>query len=326
MVLSHRNLLSNVQQVLLRIDCHDRDKLFNALPLFHSFGLTCGLIMPVVAGVTTFIYVSPLHYKTIPQMIYDSNATIMFAADTFLQAYAQHAHPYDFQSLRYVFAGAEPLRQTTSKTWYEKFGLRIYEGYGVTETSPVLSVNTAMYNRTGTVGRPLSGIMTSIEAIEHLSAGGCLWIKGPNVMLGYMGKQNPGTIIPPKDGWHNTGDLAIQESGGYLRIIGRLKRFAKIGGEMVSLSMVENITHNHWPEYQHAVVAVPDERKGQKMILVTTHKELQRPMLMELFQQQGFSEIHVPRQCLNMDTIPLLATGKIDYPTILDYVKKQLRL
>src|SRR6266849_5161099 len=233
-VLSHRNILANTAQAEARIDFGRTDKVFNILPVFHSFGLTVGFILPLVSGVRIYLYPSPLHYRIVPEMIYGVNATIMFGTETFLAGYARSAHAYDFRSLRYIMAGAEPVRETTRRTYMEKFGLRILEGYGVTETAPVLALNTPMFNKFGTVGRILPGMEAKLEKVEGVEDGGRLYVRGPNVMLGYVRAENPGVIERPPEGWHDTGDIVTIDAEGFIAIKGRAKRFAKIGGEMIS--------------------------------------------------------------------------------------------
>ena len=193
-VLSHRNMLANAAQAAARIDFGREDKVFNVLPVFHSFGLTVGLILPLVSGVRIYLYPSPLHYRTVAELIYGVNATIMFGTDTFLSGYARVAHPYDFRSLRYILAGAEPVKEATRRTYMEKFGLRILEGYGVTETAPALALNTPMFNKFGSVGRLLPGMEARLEKVEGVEEGGRLYVRGPNVMLGYLKVDNPGVL------------------------------------------------------------------------------------------------------------------------------------
>ncbi len=197
-VLSHRNLLANVAQVAARIDFSPADIIFNVLPVFHSFGLTGGLVLPLVSGTKTFLYPSPLHYRIIPELVYGTNATAIFGTDTFLMGYARTANPYDFRSLRFVVAGAEPVKAETRRVWMEKFGHRILEGYGVTECSPVLAVNTPMFNRAGTVGRMLPGIEHKLEPMPGIEDAGKLHVRGPNIMLGYLRTEAPGVIEKPR--------------------------------------------------------------------------------------------------------------------------------
>ena len=252
------------------------DKVFNVLPVFHSFGLTGGLILPLIAGVPVYMYPSPLHYRIVPELVYQTNATIMFGTDTFLAGYARSAHPYDFHSLRLVFAGAEAIKEPTRALYMERFGVRLLEGYGVTETAPVLAINTEMANRAGSVGR-LSPLMEMrLEPVPGVEQGGRLFVRGPNVMLGYLTADKPGVIEPPAEGWHDTGDIVAVDEKGFIAIRGRAKRFAKVGGEMVSLSAVEALVTELWPSAQSAVVALPDPRKGERLILVTTRGDATR--------------------------------------------------
>ena len=312
-VLSHKNLLANSAQALARVDANASDKVFNALPVFHSFGLTGGLLMPLFAGVPIYLYPSPLHYRIVPELVYQTNATILFGTDTFLAGYARSAHPYDFRALRLVLAGAEAVKARTRETYFARFGLRILEGYGVTETSPVLAMNTPMANRPGTVGR-LSPLMEArLDPVPGIIEGGRLFVRGPNVMLGYLRADNPGVIEPPEGGWHDTGDIVTIDSDGFIAIKGRAKRFAKIAGEMVSLSAVEAMAAAVWPQAQSIVVSVPDKRKGEKLVLITTQKDASRDPLLKRAREVGASELSVPNAFVTVDKTPLLGSGKTDY-------------
>jgi acyl-CoA synthetase (AMP-forming)/AMP-acid ligase II len=246
-VLTHRNILSNAAQAASRIDFHSGDKVFNILPVFHSFGLTAGTVLPLISGVPVYFYPSPLHYRIVPELIYASNATIIFGTDTFLNGYARTAHPYDFRSIRYIFSGAEPVKASTRETYMEKFGLRILEGYGVTETAPVVSINTPMFNKSGTVGKIMPDMEWKLEPVPGIDEGGRLYLRGPNVMAGYLRAENPGVLETLPDGWHDTGDIVTIDEEGFVKIRGRAKRFAKIGGEMVSLAAVEALAGQLWP-------------------------------------------------------------------------------
>lgn len=316
-VLSHHNLRSNIHQLASRIDFNAQDVALNALPLFHSFGLTAGMLLPLTSGVRVFFYPSPLHYRIVPEVAYDINATILFGTNTFLAGYARFADPYDFYSLRYVFAGAEKLQDEVRRTWQDKFGVRIFEGYGATETSPVLAGNTPLSNRPGTVGRLMPGVEYRLVSIPGLDEGQRLQVRGPNVMLGYLLADNPGVLVPPSTefgrGWYDTGDIVTIDGDGFIRICGRAKRFAKVAGEMVSLTAVEVLASKTWPDTLHAAIAIPDERKGEQIALLTTVTNADRASLLAQAQAEGVAEICVPRRILHVPAIPVLGTGKIDY-------------
>jgi acyl-[acyl-carrier-protein]-phospholipid O-acyltransferase/long-chain-fatty-acid--[acyl-carrier-protein] ligase len=311
--LSHANIQANRFQLASCIDFGPSDKVFNSLPMFHAFGLTGGTLLPMLSGIKTFFYPSPLHYRIVPELIYDTNATILFGTDTFLAGYARFAHPYDLHSIRYVFAGAEKLKEETRNIFADKFGVRIFEGYGATECAPVISTNTPMHNRPGTVGRFMPGMECRVTQVPGIEEGGQLSVRGPNVMLGYLYADKPGQLTPPPEGWYDTGDIVTIDEQGYIAIKGRTKRFAKIGGEMVSLTAVEAAVCSLWPAHVHAAVTVPDERKGEQIILLTTQAQSEREMLIRHFKTQRLPELAIPKRILIVHEIPLLGTGKTDY-------------
>ena len=310
--LSHYNIISNCYQVLASIDVSMNDTLFNTLPMFHCFGLTMGTILPILNGFRAIFYPSPLHYRIIPEIIYDYDITILFSTNTFLAGYAQCAHGYDLYKVRYIFAGAEALRESTRKIYNDKFGVRIFEGYGVTETSPVAAVNTCMHYQAGTVGRVLPGMKAKVEPVENIPQGGRLVLQGPNVMLGYINPQRPGHI-QPQGAWYDTGDIVNIDKDGFITILGRARRFAKIGGEMISLTAVENIVQNLWPDNLHAVISLPDQRKGEKLILITQQKSCDLSQLIKYAKDNGYPELMVPKTIKYMQQIPILGSGKVDY-------------
>ena len=324
-VLSHRNMLANAAQAEARIDFGRRDKVFNVLPLFHSFGLTVGLVLPLVSGVSVYLYPSPLHYRIVPEMIYGTNATILFGTDTFLAGYARSAHPYDFRSLRYVLAGAEPVKETTRRTYMEKFGLRILEGYGVTETAPALALNTPMFNKFGTVGRLLPGMEARLEPVAGIDVGGRLHVSGPNVMLGYLRTEKPGVLERPPEGWHDTGDIVSIDSDGFIAIKGRAKRFAKIGGEMVSLAAIETLAGELWPDALSGCATVPDPRKGERIVLVTTQRDATRAGFLAFAKSRGAPELMTPADVLTVENMPLLGSGKIDNVSLAQLVRDRAK-
>lgn len=323
-VLSHKNILANCYQLSAKVALNSKDIVFNAMPTFHSFGLTAGVILPVLSGIKTFCYPSPLHYRVVPELVYDTDATIMFGTNTFLTGYARYAHPYDFYNIRYIFAGAEKLLQETRVKYQEEYGVRIFEGYGATETAPVLAANTPMQYRVETTGTFLPCIEHKIEHVPGIKEGGRLVVKGPNVMKGYMLADNPGELVPLKDGWYDTGDIVSIDADGFIRILGRAKRFAKIAGEMVSLSYVETLVNQCWPEALHAVVSLPCERKGERLLLLTDYEHASKEELIKFFKWQGHSELALPREVQLLKDIPVLASGKIDYVTLNKQVSETL--
>ncbi len=312
-VLSSRNILANRYQIASRIDFGAQDTVFNCLPMFHAFGLTGATLLPLLSGARVFFYPSPLHYRIVPELVYDCNATILFGTDTFLAGYARNADPYDFHSLRYVFAGAEKLREDTRRTWSEIFGLRIFEGYGITETAPVLSVNTAMHYRAGTVGQLLPGIDFRLEHMPGIDIGLQLFVRGPNVMLGYMKSDHPGILQPLEDGWYDTGDIVRIDDDGYLTLVGRTRRFAKVAGEMVSLAAVEALIAELWPDAAHAVVSVPDARKGEQLVWFTDSADAGLRAVQTAFRTRGMSPLTLPSRMQRLEQLPRLGSGKTDY-------------
>ena len=358
--LTHKNLLANLRQMLSVTDLVDQDRFFNALPIFHSFGLTVGTLLPLVRGLFVFIYPSPLHYRVVPTVFYDLNCTVMFGTNTFLNGYARKAHAYDFRTLRYLFAAAEKLQEATANTWARRFGVRILEGYGATECSPCVTVNTLLTPAFGTTGKLVPGMEYRLEAVEGVSdakdatanaeqsphvggarsiaqpadpdrvapsdasrsgtarpiSKGRLFVRGPNVMRGYL---NPDANEKFKalDGWYDTGDIVSVDEEGFVRILGRLKRFAKVSGEMVSLTAVEDALAGAFPQYglrcQIAVVTRPDEDRGEALIAVTNEPKLQLDEIRAAIKAKGLGNLAVPREIKVVREIPKLGTGKTNY-------------
>ncbi len=312
-VLSHKNLHANAAQAEARVTISVKDTLFNVLPVFHSFGLTGGTILPLLFGVRLFLYPSPLHYKLIPQAAAKVRPSIMFGTDTFLSGYARTAKDSDFSSLRFVVAGAEAVKSETRRIWKERFDARILEGFGMTEASPVVAVNTATHSMDGTVGRQFPMMETRLAPVEGIEVGGRLWVNGPNVMLGYITADRPGQLQPLADGWHDSGDIVSFEPGGYIAIRGRAKRFAKIAGEMVSLGAIEMLVESLWPEDRHAAISVPDKRKGERVVLMTTHRPASKDDIQNHGKKAGVTELMLPADVVEVPDIPVLGSGKTDY-------------
>jgi acyl-[acyl-carrier-protein]-phospholipid O-acyltransferase/long-chain-fatty-acid--[acyl-carrier-protein] ligase len=280
-------------------------------------------VLPLVSGVSTYLYPSPLHYRTVPELVYGVSATIIFGTDTFLNGYARVANPYDFRSLRYVLAGAEPVKAATRQLYLEKFGLRILEGYGVTECSPAMALNTPMFNKFGTVGRLFPGMTARLDKVEGVDEGGRLFVTGPNVMLGYLRADKPGVLEVPPEGWHDTGDIVTIDDQGFIAIKGRAKRFAKVGGEMVSLAAVETLAGELWPDNVTAVAAVADARKGERLIMVTDKHGATRSEFMAYARSKHASELMLPAEVVVLDKLPMLGSGKVDQLAIEKFVKEQ---
>jgi acyl-[acyl-carrier-protein]-phospholipid O-acyltransferase/long-chain-fatty-acid--[acyl-carrier-protein] ligase len=321
-VLSHKNLLANCAQLTESVDFTMQDKIFSALPIFHCFGLTVGAILPAVHAVPCFFYPSPLHYRIIPNLLEETKSTIMLGTDTFLNGYAKYAKPGQFRHVRYLFAGAEKLKETTREYWATHLGVCISQGYGATEASPVISTNTTMKQKHGSVGCLLPEIESRLEPVSGIQHGGKLWIKGPNIMMGYIQAKKPGVLQPLCDGWYDTGDVVDIDAEGYVSIVGRLKRFAKVGGEMVSLAFVEEFANRIWPAGVHAAVSMPDEKKGEKVILMTDVPEASREQLIRVAKEEGIAEIMLPKRIIALKEMPVLVSGKIDYSTLNQEVRE----
>lgn len=324
--LTHTNLLANVRQTLAVCDLQDHDRLFNALPMFHSFGLTAGLLIPLVRAFPVFLYPSPLHYRIIPMVSYLQNTTVLLSTNTFLNLYARRAHTYDFRSLRYLFAAAEKVQEATAVTWMQRYGVRILEGYGATECSPVVSVNTPLQPRHGTTGRLVPGIEARLDPVEGVSEGGRLFVRGPNVMKGYL-NPDANAAFQALGGWYDTGDIATIDSAGFVRLQGRLKRFAKISGEMVSLTAVEDAFAGAFARFglrcQVAVVAQPDEDKGERLIAVTNEPRLTLAELRGAITSRGLPNLWSPRELRVVREIPKLGTGKVNHRELQRVLQEQ---
>jgi acyl-[acyl-carrier-protein]-phospholipid O-acyltransferase/long-chain-fatty-acid--[acyl-carrier-protein] ligase len=316
-VLSHRALLANVAQVMHIFPFGPDDTILNTLPIFHSFGLTAGTLIALVSGARLVLYTSPLHFKVIPELVREKRCTVMFGTSTFLHHYARNAGAEDFKSMKIVVAGAEKLAESVRKTWLDRFDIEIYEGYGATETAPVLAVNYPGRCRPGTVGQLLPGIEARLFPVEGIERGGELHVRGPNLMSGYYRFDTPALLEPPASnagaGWHDTGDVAELDADGYLSILGRLKRFAKVAGEMVSLEVVESIARAASGEAAHAAISVSDPARGEAIILFTTDAVLSRDRLAAMARSLGHPEIALPRRIQVITELPTLGTGKIDY-------------
>ncbi|MDR3164888.1 MAG: AMP-binding protein [Synergistaceae bacterium] len=310
--LSFLNVQANTAQVRTALDFHATDVLVDVMPMFHSFGLCTGSIMPLSTGMPIAIYPTPLHYKKIPQFSYEVRGTVLLGTNTFLAGYAKNSDPFDFFEMRYVICGGDKLKETTAKLWSDKFGIQVLEGYGVTECTPVVGVNRKCRNKPGSIGLVLACTKTSLVPVEGIDEGGRLVVSGPNVMKGYI--KADGSIVPPPEIGYDTGDIVTIGDDGFITIIGRAKRFAKIGGEMVSLAYVEEAVQEVWPDEPHAAVSVSgDDSKGESIVLLTERKNADREELRAALIKNGMAEIAVPKKVIVVDALPRIGVGKVDY-------------
>ena len=321
-LLSHRNILANVQQLRLAMPFNSKDVFLNALPMFHSFGLTVGTVLPLLHGVKVCLYPSPLHYRIIPELAYDLQATAIIGTDAFLYGYGRMASAYDFFPIRFAVAGGEKLKERTSELWMKKFGVRIFEGYGTTELSPVISVNTPMYYKENTVGRILPEIKYKLQKVAGVKEGGKLLLQADNLMLGYMKADKP-DILQKAENWYDTGDIVKIDDEGFVSICGRVKRFAKIGGEMVSLTAVEQAIEKIYPNAVLGVLSVSDDKKGEKIVLMISEKTADLAEIKRNFKKQGISELWCPKELVYAAELPLSGSGKFDYLTAMKMLSER---
>jgi acyl-[acyl-carrier-protein]-phospholipid O-acyltransferase/long-chain-fatty-acid--[acyl-carrier-protein] ligase len=316
-VLSHRALLANIWQMREVFPFDRDDKFFSPLPVYHSYGLTACVLMPLLAGTPIHLYISPLHYHEIPAIVRTQHCRVLFGTSTFLGQYARHARVADFASVKYVISGGEKLDEKVVILWQEHFGLQVYDGYGCTECAPVVALNVPLAHRAGTVGRFLPGIEYRLLPVEGFGQGGRLLVRGPNLMLGYYLLEQPGKLRPPQaeidGGWHDTGDIVEVTPDGYVSILGRANRFAKIAGEMIALDMVERIAMRASPQHQHAAIVEVVSGSGESTVLFTTDFGLTRSLLQHAARLLGSHHLAVARRIVHVVELPRSGSGKTDY-------------
>lgn len=312
-VLSHANIVANVEQAHAHVPFDPNWSFFSPLPMFHCFGLTGGAMLPILTGHKCFLFPSPLQVKEIPKLVRDTGANVFLATDTFAMQYARNAQDGDLSPIELMVCGAERVKEETRDVYKRRFGVEILEGYGATEASPVIAVNAPANNKHGTVGQFMPGMEWRLEAVPGIEGGQKLYVRGPNVMRGYLDPTKPFGIDLLPQGWHDTGDVVDVDADGYITILGRVKRFAKVGGEMVSLNAVESYAQHVWPEHLHAAVALPDSRKGERIILFTDKPDAAAEELQAWCKTNGASELAMPKRIVPIEEIPVLGSGKTDY-------------
>jgi acyl-[acyl-carrier-protein]-phospholipid O-acyltransferase/long-chain-fatty-acid--[acyl-carrier-protein] ligase len=328
-VLTHYNVASNVEQLNQVFMLHPDDRILGILPFFHSFGFTGTLSLPMAVGVGVVFHPNPLESRAIGALISQHTVTMLLATPTFLNAYARRCSPEDFGSLRFVMAGAEKLPERISQAFEDQFGIRPLEGYGCTECSPVVAVNTHDFRaaffrqvgaKRGTIGHPLPGMSARIldpETRQPMPANqpGLLFVRGPNVMQGYLNRPEK-TAEVLIDGWYNTGDIAAMDEDGFIRITDRLSRFSKIAGEMVPHIKIEDKLQElaEATEQVFAVTSIPDEKKGERLIVLHTLPEGSLRECLDRLAKSDLPALWKPRpdQFLQIENLPYLGTGKLD--------------
>jgi acyl-[acyl-carrier-protein]-phospholipid O-acyltransferase/long-chain-fatty-acid--[acyl-carrier-protein] ligase len=321
--LTHKNIASNILSFCDYVDIHSTDILLANLVFFHIFGLTVNLWVTFVKGMTMVTYANPTDFQTICSIAREEAPTIMVGTPSFFWGYLQKSEPGDFKSIRIMVAGADKCPDALRDGYQKKHGVTLLEGYGATETSPVVSVNSPEHNRPGSTGKVIPGVQVRIE---HLETGeecktgevGKILVKGDLIMKGYLGQPEL-TAEAIVDGWYNTGDMGYLDEDGYLWHSGRFKRFVKIGGEMVSLVKVENVMEQHLPEgVSCCIVEIPDEIKGATIVAAVT-KEINKVAILRKMSQE-LPNIALPRQFYLIEELPMMGTGKIDFRSVTELV------
>ena len=326
-MLSHHNVISNIEALAQVFWVTPRDRFLGVLPFFHSFGFTCTLWFPLAGGFSVVYHPNPMDAKGVGEMVCKHKATFLMSTPTFYASYLRRCTKEEFATLRFAMVGGEKLRETIARQFLEKYGLELCEGYGATEMSPVVSANMLNVSdgaerqtgfKPGTVGHPVPGVVAktvdpATGAGCHPSAEGLLLVKGPNRMLGYL-NQPEKTAQVLRDGWYDTGDIAAIDDEGFIRITDRLSRFSKIGGEMVPHIRVEEAVNEILGEYASCVTAIPDEAKGERLVILYTKKEVPPPELWQMLAETGLPKLWIPKQenIYLVDALPALGTGKLD--------------
>ena len=325
--LTHKNLWANVGDIFVKLELTDEDSMLGNLPLFHVFGYNTNFWLPLLRGLPVITYPNPLEYRKMVQVIKEEKITLMLGTPVFFNGYLRQSEPGELSSVRIAVAGADKCPAMLREGYKKKHDITLYEGYGCTETSPVISVNVPNENKPGSTGRPLQSVkvkIADIETGEELPRGeeGKLLTKGNHVMKGYFDDLEE-TSLRIKDGWYDTGDMGMVDEDGYVWHRGRLKRFVKIGGEMVSLVKVESVLTEILPsEADCCIVEVPDFLKGAKIVAVVTEKVNEQEILPKM--AENLPNIALPKQFYLMEELPKMGSGKVNFRKVTEIVKEKL--
>jgi acyl-[acyl-carrier-protein]-phospholipid O-acyltransferase/long-chain-fatty-acid--[acyl-carrier-protein] ligase len=325
--LTHRNIGSNIKDIFVVLDLKDDDIMLGNLPLFHVFGHTTNFWLPLLRGLATVTYANPLDYRKVVSIIKEEGVTLMLGTPIFFMGYLRKSEPGELKSVRLAVAGADKVPDLLREGYKKKHDFVLYEGYGCTETSPVVSLNMGENNRPGSIGLPLPNVkvkIANIDSGEEVPRGqeGKILVKGELVMKGYFDDLEE-TSFRIKDGWYDTGDMGMMDEDGYIWHKGRLKRFVKIGGEMVSLVKVESVLTDLLPdEVDCCVVEVPDFLKGAKIVAAVTQKVDEKAILKKMAEK--LVPLELPKQFVLMEELPKMGSGKIDFRTVTETVKAKL--
>lgn len=326
--LTQRNLLSNINAFCDMMDVYSMDRLLAVLPYFHVFGLTINLWTPLCLGMTSITYANPLEFKTVAKIIKETEPELLVGTPLFLEGFARQSKSGDFKSVVLTVSGADKCPESLRTLYRDKHQLEIFEGYGATETSPVISVNPRDANRPGSIGIPIPNTEVKIENYEtgeDCAAGetGKILVKGGGVMDGYLNDIEESSLRL-KSGWYDTGDLGYLDQDGYLWHKGRLKRFVKIGGEMISLVMVEESLNQITPEnVECCVVEIPDAKRGSRIVAVTTEEVNQSELNKQL--SKDLPNLALPKTYTTLSDFPRMGSGKTDFRTLTETVRHQLK-
>ncbi len=325
--LSHRNISSNIQGFSGALNLGPGDRMLAILPFFHVFGLTTNLWTPLFHGMTSVTYANPLEFRTISKIVREEQVTMIVGTPSFFWGYLLKSKAGDYASITLAVSGADKCPDKLREGFIKKHGVTLLEGYGATETSPVISCNFEDANKPGSVGKPLQTVKVRIQNYETgedcmIGETGKILIKSESVMVGYLDDLEE-TSLRIRSGWYDTGDMGYIDEDGFIWHKGRLKRFVKIGGEMVSLVAVEDALSKRLPDgAECCAVELPDATKGARIVAAVTHQVDRKEMLSAL--SDDLPNIALPREFITLEELPKMGSGKIDFRTTTEMVRQLL--